>query len=42
MFEKVRRDFDARGLAISDHTIRRKMEELLEVATHQIEHELKG
>ena len=40
VFEKVRRDFDARGVAVSDHLIRRKMEELLEVAKHQIETEL--
>jgi hypothetical protein len=42
VFEKVRRDFDARGLALSDHAIRRKMGELLEMAKHQIEHELKS
>jgi hypothetical protein len=40
VFEKVRRDFDARGVAISDHLIRRKMEELLEVAKRQIEAEI--
>jgi len=40
VFEKVRRDFDARGIAISDHLIRRKMEELLEVAKRQIESEI--
>jgi len=39
VFEKVRRDFDARGVTVSDHTIRRKMEELLETAKHQIEAE---
>jgi hypothetical protein len=37
VFEKVRRDFDARGVAISDHVLRRQMDELLEVAKHQIE-----
>jgi hypothetical protein len=42
VFEKVRRDFTARRLALSDHAIRRKMEELLEMAKHQIEHELKS
>ena len=42
VFEKVRRDFDARRLTLSDHAIRRKMEELLEMAKHQIEHELKS
>ena len=40
VFEKVRRDFDARGVAISDHLIRRKMAELLEVAKRQIESEI--
>ena len=40
VFEKVRRDFDAHGLAISDHLIRRKMEELLQVAKRQIEAEI--
>ena len=39
VFEKVRRDFDARGVAISDHLIRRKMEDLLEAAKRQIESE---
>ena len=39
VFEKVRRDFDAKGVAISDHMIRRQMEELLEVAKQQIEAE---
>jgi len=36
VFEKVRRDFDTRGVAISDHMLRRKMAELLEQAKHQI------
>jgi hypothetical protein len=40
VFEKIRRDFDARGVAISDHLLRRKMEEFLEVAKHQIETEI--
>ena len=40
VFEKVRRDFDARGIAISDHLIRRKMEELLQAAKRQIEAEI--
>jgi hypothetical protein len=39
VFEKVRRDFDAKGVAISDHMIRRQMEELLEVAKQQTEAE---
>ena len=41
VFEKVRRDFDAKGTAISDHMLRRKMEELLEAAKVQIQHEVK-
>ena len=40
VFEKIRRDFDARGVAISDHLIRRKMAELLENAKRQIESEI--
>ena len=40
VFEKVRRDFDAKGIAISDHMLRRKMDELLEIAKHQIQNEL--
>jgi hypothetical protein len=40
VFEKIRRDFNARGVAISDHLIRRKMAELLEMAKRQIESEI--
>ncbi|HXJ03066.1 MAG TPA: DUF1476 domain-containing protein [Micropepsaceae bacterium] len=40
VFQKVRHDFDARGIALSDHMIRRKMEELLDMAKHQIEAEI--
>jgi hypothetical protein len=36
VFEKVQRDFAAHGVAISDHLIRRKMDELLDVAKRQI------
>jgi hypothetical protein len=39
VFEKIRRDLDSRGIAISDHMIRRQMEELLDAAKHQIEAE---
>ena len=39
VFEKVRRDFDARKVTLSDHMIRRKMEELLDTAKLQIEAE---
>jgi len=41
VFEKIRRDFDARTVTLSDHMIRRKMAELLETAKHQIETEVK-
>jgi hypothetical protein len=41
VFEKVRRDFDARTVTISDHLLRRKMEDLLDVAKHEIETEIK-
>lgn len=36
VFRKVRADFDAKGVAQSDHQIRRRMEELLEEARRQI------
>ncbi len=39
VFEKIRRDFDAKGISVSDHTIRRTMDELLETAKNQIEPE---
>ena len=39
VFAKVRKDFDAKGIALSDHLLRRKMEELLETAKAQIEQE---
>jgi len=41
VFEKVRHDLDARKVPVSDHLLRRKMEELLDVAKHQIQSELK-
>ena len=41
VFEKVRRDFDAKGLKLSDHAIRKHMEDLLETAKDQIEAEAK-
>src|SRR5882762_11885199 len=37
VFEKLRRDFDAKGVALSDHMIRRQMAELLETAKREIE-----
>jgi hypothetical protein len=41
VFEKVRRDLDGRKVAISDHMLRRKMEELLDAAKSQIQQETK-
>jgi hypothetical protein len=36
VFRKVRKDFDAKGVAQSDHQIRRTMDELLEQAIAQV------
>ncbi|MBI1328747.1 MAG: DUF1476 family protein [Alphaproteobacteria bacterium] len=36
VFRKIRGDFDAKSVALSDHAIRSKMEELLAVAGEQI------
>jgi hypothetical protein len=36
VFAKVRRDFDAKGVAQSDHQIRRTMDELMVQAIAQI------
>lgn len=36
VFRKVRRDFDAAGVAQTDHQIRRTMEELMATAVEQI------
>jgi hypothetical protein len=36
VFAKVRKDFDAKGVAQSDHQIRRTMDEFLELAIAQI------
>ena len=40
VFGKVRHDFDTKGVAVSDHMLRRKMEELLETAKAQLAQEL--
>ena len=40
VFEKVRDDFKAKGIAISDHMLRVKMTELIETAKKQIEQEV--
>ena len=37
VFRKVRRDFDAKQVAVSDHQIRREMEELMQTAVEQIQ-----
>ncbi|MBM3607302.1 MAG: DUF1476 domain-containing protein [Alphaproteobacteria bacterium] len=36
VFRKIRKDFDAAGIAQSDHQIRRTMDELMAVAIDQI------
>jgi len=36
VFRKIRKDFDAAGVAQSDHQIRRTMDELLVVAAEQL------
>ena len=36
VFRKIRKDFDAKGVAQSDHQIRRTMDELMEQAVAQI------
>ena len=42
VFRKIRRDFDAKGVAQSDHQIRRQMSELMAQAVSQIEAEAKA
>ena len=37
VFQKVRADFDAKAVAVSDHVLRRSMDDLLETAKEQIE-----
>lgn len=37
VFRKLRKDFDAKGLELSDHQIRRTMEELLAVANQEVQ-----
>jgi len=39
VFQKIRKDFDAKGVMQSDHQIRRTMEELMEKAIAQIKNE---
>ena len=40
VFEKVKADFAAKGIARTDHLIRGKMDELLAVAKDQVMHEV--
>ena len=37
VFRKIRSDFDAKGVAQSDHQIRRTMDEFLELAIRQVQ-----
>jgi hypothetical protein len=39
VFEKIRKDFDAKGVTVSDHIIRKQMADLLETAAAQIQAE---
>lgn len=39
VFRKIRRDFDARGVTLSDHQIRREMATLLDLARQQVRDE---
>ena len=40
VFEKVRKDFAAKGVAVSDHILRKKMSDLLSDASNQVLNEL--
>ena len=42
VFRKIRKDFDAKGVAQSDHQIRRTMDELLATAKDQLMNETKA
>lgn len=42
LFRKLRGDFDAKGVDVSDHQIRRQMTELLGEAVNQLESESKA
>lgn len=39
VFRKIRSDFDARGVNLTDHQIRRTMQELMETAREQVHKE---
>lgn len=42
VFRKIRKDFDAKGVKLSDHQIRRTMSELMAEAVSQIESQTAG
>ena len=42
VFRKIRKDFDAKNIAVSDHQIRREMEDLMQVAIEQVGGSTKG
>lgn len=37
VFRKIRKDFDAKAVAVTDHVIRRQLEDLMGVAIEQIQ-----
>nr|PZN86407.1 MAG: DUF1476 domain-containing protein [Pseudomonadota bacterium] len=37
VFQKIRADFDAKGVAVSDQELRNKMQEFLAIAVEQVE-----
>ena len=37
VFRKIRKDFDAQSVAVSDHQIRREMEDLMHKAVEQVQ-----
>ncbi len=39
VFRKVRADFDAKNISLSDHQLRRMMDELMDTAVEQIQNE---
>ena len=39
VFRKIRRDFDAKSVQVSDHQIQREMEDLMTTALEQVRHE---
>ncbi len=39
VFRKVRTDFDAKNISLSDHQLRRMMDELMDTAVEQVQNE---